>query len=155
MATTPGGLPYPVPTDYLAAGADAIKALALALDPYARPTTASSVASTTMTAIEATVTLVNLAAGTWDVEMKAGASWSTVGAPRYIIRLRQATLAGTELDQVQTYTTLTTGDVPVLLSKPKLVLAAATDILVTGQATGTSGGSTVLNNLVLKARRTA
>ena len=33
MATTPGGLPYPVGTDKVVDGDDAIKALALALDP--------------------------------------------------------------------------------------------------------------------------
>jgi hypothetical protein len=38
MATTPGGLPYPLPTDPIAAGADAIKNLALALDPFWKPT---------------------------------------------------------------------------------------------------------------------
>lgn len=37
MGTTPGGLPYPEPTDPVAAGADAIKALAQAVEPERVP----------------------------------------------------------------------------------------------------------------------
>jgi hypothetical protein len=39
MATTPGGLPYPVGTDLVVNGDDAIKALAEALDPRIQPDT--------------------------------------------------------------------------------------------------------------------
>jgi hypothetical protein len=69
MALTPGGLPYPVGTDFVKDGDDAIHALALAID----PSQVSAVDTAVRTglagqALKSPLAIINLTAGRWRVQ---------------------------------------------------------------------------------------
>jgi len=82
MALTPGGLPYPVGTDKVVDGDDAIHALALALDPlYLQATEASGIQGTQGNPVKSSLAHVLLTPGLWLVQAGAGVAVDgTLGA---------------------------------------------------------------------------
>jgi len=152
MATTPGGLPYPVGTDKVVDGDDAIKALATTLDDFNTPRSAIG-SSGGLSGADTAIATLALPVGKWALLLTVTCDWSVTGAARYLMTIHGtdwATLAST-----QVYIATTTGTIPAVMQVVRYVVATAGNVTFTAYQQGVTGGQATLVSAILTARRVA
>lgn len=152
MALTPGGLPYPLGTDKVVDGDDAIKALATTLDDFHTPRSAVG-SYGALSGAETTFITLNLPAARWSLLFTASCDWSVTGSARYYFTIRNTANAVVATQQL--YVAAANGTVPVNIQVVSLAQAAAGNIYVTAYQQGVTGGSATIQTGILTARRIA
>lgn len=150
MALTPGGLPYPVGTDKVVDGDDAIKALALAQEDFNTPRIGTGT-SGALSGAETNIITLALTAGKWGFLLTGMTDWSVTGIARYFFNLRAP-----DNSSFAAWTQslpLTDGAVPVVMQVSRITLATAGNVRFTAYQTGVTGGAATLPSVTLTARK--
>jgi hypothetical protein len=151
MATTAGGLPYPVGTDKVVDGDDAIKALALAQEEFNKSYYSPLGSLNAISGADTALVAIWLPNGYFDISFEATCDWSVTGTARYWFNLFSG--AGAYFSWQQ-YVPGTSGTLRTVATIPGIALPGASTQIVAGvHQTGVTGGQANVMQARIMARR--